>query len=112
MTEHDARRRNNTTKTPEQALLYLARRYIWWQTPVEAVCFPNRVIAQAMHFGLLPDIRMMIRSLGPDRLRQTLADAPPGVLSRCDWYFWHQMLGQPGTDGLVEVPPLPQRPIE
>lgn len=48
-----------------------------------------------MQFDMLPDIQAMVRSLGLDRLRRTLADTPPGVLWRCDWYFWHRILRKP-----------------
>jgi hypothetical protein len=35
----------------------LARKYVWWKTPDEAVSMPERVIAQVMDVGDFEDAR-------------------------------------------------------
>jgi hypothetical protein len=84
----------------------LARRYIWWQAPEEALRAPHRLIAQVMDLGTLGDIASLRQLAGDGAMRQALAEAAAGEFSDRSWHFWHQMLG----DGeLVAVPPLPAR---
>lgn len=86
--------------------LRLAKRYIWWQAPEEALQAPHRVIAQVMNLGTLPDIATLRELVDDATLRQVLAEADPGQFSNRSWHFWHQVLGGPD---LVDVPPLPER---
>ena len=83
----------------------LARRYIWWQAPEDAVRTPHRLIAQVMNLGTLEDIVVLRDLVDDDALLQVLAEAGPGEFSERSWHFWHQVLGE----NPVEVPPLPQR---
>lgn len=50
----------------------LARKYIWWKTPEEALQFPRQVIARIMDTGTLEDIHTLTLLVGNDALRETL----------------------------------------
>jgi hypothetical protein len=91
------------------ALARLARRYIWWQPPEEAVRNLHRLMAQVMNLGTSEDARAMRAMIGDEALRRVLAEASPGEFSDRSWHYWHQMLGEKDP---VEVPPLPKRTFD
>ena len=81
-------------------------KYIWWNTPDEAMKYPDRIIAQVMDRGTTEDVLELMKLVGKDRMRQVLMIAEPGMFDARSWSFWHYML----TDiSLGQVPPLPQR---
>ena len=86
----------------------LARKYIWWLTPVKAMDFPARVVTQVMNTGEFDDVRLMAKALGDDCLRTALRHAEAGQLNERSWHYWHYRLGlaAPG-----HVPSLPIRRI-
>jgi len=87
-------------------LTRLARRYIWWLPPAEAVLDPRRIMAQVMDIGTFEDC-MALRSLANnDDLRMVLREARPGEFSERAWHYWHQMLSE---SDLADVPDLPVR---
>jgi len=45
-------------------LLPLARKYLWWMPPEEAVTMPDRVIAQVMNLGDYDDVQRGIADSG------------------------------------------------
>lgn len=90
----------------KEALKGLARKYIWWKTPEEAVEFPSRVIAQVMNIGDYADVQSMASQVGDDALRDVLTHAEIGQFSERSWTYWHYRLG---TAALDHVPPLPAR---
>lgn len=87
----------------------LARKYIWWLTPNEALAYPARIVAQVMNLGEFNDARRMTEVLGEDTLRAVVAQAEAGQFNERSWHYWHYRLGLalPGA-----VPPLPVRRIE
>ena len=94
---------------PHHALLLeLARRYIWWLTPEEAMDYPARVVAQVMNIGIFQDAARLADSVGDDGLRAVLRQAEAGQFNARSWHYWHYRLGlaEPG-----QVPPLPVRHI-
>ena len=86
----------------------LARRYIWWLSPSEAMDYPARVVAQVMNIGVFEDSSRLAETLGDDCLRAVLRQAEAGQLNARSWHYWHYRLGlaEPG-----HVPPLPVRRI-
>jgi hypothetical protein len=84
-----------------------AARYIWWETPDEAMLRPARVIAQVMDIGDLDDVHELLGSIGAKRFREVLRDAEPGWFNERSWHYWHYSLGlcQPSET----VPPMPTR---
>jgi hypothetical protein len=87
-------------------LQHIARTYVWWKPPVEALADEKHFLAQVMNLGTWEDEMYILETFGEDRLRAVLRDAPPGLFSPRSWHFWHYRLG------LEEVPPLPKRKLD
>ena len=89
-----------------QALKPLARKYIWWKTPDEAVCMPERVMAQVMNIGDHADVETLVSQVGDDVLRGVLSHAQAGQFNERSWNYWHYRLG---LASVGQVPALPAR---
>ena len=86
-------------------LLEMARKYIWWLTPNEAVISPQRIIAQVMNIGDYADVQNMAMRLGDESLRDAIAHAQAGQFNPKSWHYWHYRLG------LAELGQVPELPI-
>jgi hypothetical protein len=84
----------------------LARKYVWWKTPGEALSQPDRVIAQVMNLGDYADVQQLASQLGDQALRDVLVHAEAGQFNERSWAYWHYRLGLADVD---RVPPLPSR---
>jgi hypothetical protein len=84
----------------------LARKYIWWKTPDEAVALPERVIAQVMNIGDYADVQTLVHQLGDDILRDVLIHAQAGQFGERSWTYWNYRLDLASID---HVPPMPAR---
>jgi hypothetical protein len=84
----------------------LARTYVWWKTPDEALAMPDRVVAQVMNIGDYDDVQALAEHVGDDCLRDVLRHAEAGQFSERSWTYWHYRLGlaKPG-----QVPAMPVR---
>lgn len=82
-----------------------AARYIWWETPDEAMRRPARVIAQVMNLGDLDDVSALLASVGKESFREVLGNAEPGWFNAKSWHYWHYALGlcQP-NDAVPQMP--------
>lgn len=79
----------------EPRLELLARRYVWWRPPAEAVADERQFVAQVMAFGTWDDAHWLLARLGEAAFRRVLRDPPPGVLDAKAWTFWHlRLLGE------------------
>lgn len=58
----------------------LARKYVWWKTPDEALQFPQRVIAQVMNIGDYDDVLALCNEQSESVLTQVLMAAEAGVV--------------------------------
>jgi hypothetical protein len=87
------------------ALKIFATKYIWWKTPVEAIKFPQRVIAQVMNIGDYTDVQKLVKQVGDDVLRDVLNHAEAGQFSTRSWHYRLRL------SVLGEVPLLPVRRI-
>lgn len=92
-----------------EVLKPLARRYVWWKTPEEAMRQPQRVIAQVMNLGDWDDAEAMQKRLGDAVLRDALVHAEAGQFNARSWTWWHYRLG---LARMGQVPPLPVRRFE
>jgi hypothetical protein len=92
-----------------EVLQELARRYVWWKTPREALAAPSRLVAQVMDIGDYADVQRLIATLGEDPLRQALLRAEAGQFSERSWTYWHYRLDLAEAG---HVPPMSQRPVE
>ncbi len=86
----------------------LAKKYMWWKKPAEALLDQDRLTAQVMNLGTLADIQTISEQLGEDYLRKVLTRADAGCFEDRSWTYWHYRLGlaRPGR-----VPPPPRRRI-
>ncbi len=87
-------------------LALLARKYIWWKSPEDAVDQPERVIAQVMNIGDFEDIQRVEALAGTKVLARVLTQAEIGQFTPRSWSYWHYRLGIADID---KVPPLPAR---
>ena len=85
----------------------LARRYLWWLPPDEALAQPQRVIAQVMDLGTWADCAALEAHFGRALMRKTLRHAEPGWFRPRSWVYWHFRLGL--TPWGQEAPPSPSR---
>jgi len=92
----------------EELLKGLARKYIWWKTPEEALRAPQRIIAQVMNIGDYHDVQILANHLGNDALRQAIAHAEAGQFDERSWAYWHYRLE---LADVGEIPPLPARMV-
>ena len=86
----------------------MARRYVWWLPPADALKRPHLVPSQVMELGDYDDVVRMESVLGRDALAAALRRAEPGRFSAPSWTFWHYRLGLARSG---RVPPLPKRAI-
>lgn len=89
-----------------QTLRRLAGKYVWWQTPDEALATPRRIIAHVMNIGDYADVQTLAVEAGDDLLRDVLAHAEAGQFTARSWAYWHYRLGIAAVD---HVPALPIR---
>ncbi len=85
-------------------LMEAAGRYVWWQTPEEALVRPQRLLAQIMNLGVWDDWVRLVELFPREALVDVLTRAEIGQFSVRSWSFWHCRL----TD---EVPPMPRRGV-
>lgn len=100
--------RANTTTGANRLLRIMARRYVWWLSPVDALKRTHLVTSQVMELGDYDDVLRLESAVGRDALVAALREAESGRFSAPSWAFWHYRLGlaRPGR-----VPPLPKRAI-
>ncbi|OGA47172.1 MAG: hypothetical protein A3G24_21450 [Betaproteobacteria bacterium RIFCSPLOWO2_12_FULL_62_13] len=86
----------------------MARKYVWWLAPGEALKRPHLVTSQVMELGDYDDMSRIESTLGREALVAALREAEPGRFSARSWTYWHYRLklARPGA-----VPPLPERVI-
>ncbi|MGC1951072.1 MAG: hypothetical protein WA970_00500 [Gammaproteobacteria bacterium] len=84
----------------------LARKYLWWKTPAEAMATPERVIAQVMNLGDFEDVQTLANRVGDEVLRDVLTQAEAGQFNARSWAYWHYRLGRAEVD---HMPPMPTR---
>jgi len=87
--------------TPE--LLAVAERVVWFKTPAEALAEPVHFLAYVMTYGTVEDLRALKGLVGQREFRETLEQAPPGILDPRSWAYWNLKCGR------VPAPPLPVR---
>ena len=96
------------TELDLELLKHLAKRYVWWKTPEEAVEFPYLVVARVMNIGDYDDVQALARSVGDDYLREVITHAEIGQFNARSWHYWHYRL-RLAKHG--KVPPLPRRRV-
>ncbi len=95
------------SRNDERLLRALARRYVWWLSPGEALARPNFIATQVMEMGDYDDVLKLEATLGREALVRALREAEAGRLSERSWIYWHHRLGVAGR----QIPPLPRRTL-
>ena len=90
----------------EATLQRLARTYVWWLAPDDAISRPLRLTAQIMDIGDYDDVQLLAQAVGDDFLRAVLQKAEIGQFSPQSWAYWHYRLGLAESE---QVPPLQTR---
>jgi hypothetical protein len=83
----------------------VAKRLIWWKSPVEALEYPVRFLAQVMTYGTIEDLAVVQRHFPESAFRDVLANPPAGVFDPRSWHYWHLRFG------IQPIPELPKREI-
>jgi hypothetical protein len=86
-------------------LSVLARKYVWWEQPAEALSHRSLFLCQLMQLGAWDDVQAVRAELGDDAFREALERAPPGILDAKSWNYWNRFYKR------VPVPPAPKRPL-
>ena len=84
-------------------LLAVAPRVIWFEPADAALADPVRFLTYLMTYGTIEEIRLVMRHVELDDLREALEHAPPGIMDERSWSYWNMRLGR------YPVPPMPQR---
>ena len=89
-----------------ELLRELAKSYVWWKSPEEALKHPELIVSQVMNIGDYSDVQKMDSLINKEYLRQVILQADAGQFDKRSWHYWHYRLGlaAPGN-----VPPLPER---
>jgi hypothetical protein len=81
----------------------VAQRVIWFEPAATALADPVRFMAYAMTHAMPDDMKVIRHYVSDDDFREALAHAPPGIIDRRSWNYWHLKLGR------LPVPPMPTR---
>jgi hypothetical protein len=102
------RPKKRTEHAGDSLLRRMAKKYVWWLSPAEALGRPHLVVSQVMELGDYDDAIRLESTLGRNALADALREAQPGRFSLRSWTYWHYRLGlaSPGA-----VPPLPERAL-
>jgi hypothetical protein len=88
-------------------LLLLARRYVWWKDPHDALRDRHHLIGQVMTLGTLEDCVWLEEVLGREELAAAVKEPAIGVFTPRAWHYWHYRLGLAETE--CDIPALPTR---
>ena len=72
----------------------LARRFVWFEPPEEALSDTDRFVAYALARATHADMKLLRRFLMDDDLREALDRAPPGIVDPRSWAYWNLVLGR------------------
>ncbi|PZR93886.1 MAG: hypothetical protein DLM68_00430 [Hyphomicrobiales bacterium] len=89
--------------TPE--IEALALRIIWFESPAEALEYPNRFMTYAFARATEEDMELLRRYLDEADFMEALENACPGIIWPNQWIYWNTRFGR------VPVPPMPERKL-
>lgn len=93
-----------TKPLPQNAeLLAIAQHVIWFEKPEKALADPMRFLTYLMTFGTAEQIAVVEKHVGRQAFAEALNKAPPGVMDKRSWWYWHAMFGS------YPPPPMPVR---
>jgi hypothetical protein len=86
-----------------EALLRVAQRVAWFDTPENVLSDPVRFLAYVMTYGTVEDLAALRGIVGTAEYRDALEQAPPGIFDARSWAYWNLVCGR------VPIPPRPVR---
>ena len=92
----------NLTAPYPVELLRVARKVVWYDTPMQTLADLKTFLSLLMVYGSSADVAVTKRYVPAEEFRKVLQNAPAGVFTQDAWEKWHEDLGMP-------VPPLPRR---
>lgn len=90
--------RDHTRMSLEQ----IARKLMWWKSPVETLADKQRFLAQVMVYGTVADVLEAQQRFSRQDFINTLPHPPAGVFDERSWVYWRLVYGLPEQ-------PLPKR---
>lgn len=85
----------------------LARKYVWWKRPAQALEDKRHFLASLMTFATMEDTQWMEQNFSRDELIDVLKKPPIGIFTGRAWHFWHYRLGLAKNE--FDIPDLPER---
>jgi len=90
---------------PPDLAAELERKFFWWEPVGSHPRSDARILIQAMNLAPFDEVRRLERTLGPDRLADSLLNAEPGWISDRSWEFWRGRLALATGRHLPDAPP-------
>ena len=87
------------------AVRRLAANIMWFEAPAMSLRDEKRFLIYAMTHATTHELAVLRRYV-PDRaLKAALKCAPPGIMDKRSWVYWHVMLAR------SPIPPMPSRKL-
>jgi hypothetical protein len=87
-------------------ILYLAKRYLWWQSLEDTLEHPLRLVAAVMDEGTSEECALVRRYFGAAMMRRALQQAAHGWFRAGSWDYWHHDLGLIPADAQPPAQPV------
>ncbi len=75
----------------QEALEFLARRYVWWQEADRTLEFPDVLLRQILRLGTADDYIAARDHWGENALKHALITSPPGAIDDRSREFWYRL---------------------
>jgi hypothetical protein len=87
------------------ALRKLAAAIVWFEPPQVSLGDPVRFLAYAMTYATTQEVAVLRKHVSDRVLYAALKAAPPGIMDKRSWAYWHAMLAR------APAPPMPTRSL-
>lgn len=87
------------------AVRRLAASIVWFEAPAVSLRDEKRFLVYAMTHATTRELATLRRHVSDRALKAALKTAPPGIMDKRSWAYWHTMLGR------TPVPRMPRRAI-
>jgi hypothetical protein len=77
------------------ALQKLASAVIWFEPSETALRDPVRFLVYAMTHATSRELAVLRKHVSNRTLKAALKAAPPGIMDKRSWAYWHAVLGSP-----------------
>jgi hypothetical protein len=94
-----------TELMPADLAATLEERFFWWEPVGLQARSHYRILAQAMELASFQDVLFLERTIGSDRLIETMLNAAPGWIGERSWEFWRGRLMRATGRVLPDTPP-------